>query len=268
MGNLGPSPVFPKELLPWSERILLGGFTPCTTIDWPGRRAATIFLSGCPWRCPYCHNPRLQQRQRDSLLAWDSIVAALQAGRDTLEGVVFSGGEPTADSQLAAAIGAVKALGFPVGLHTSGAYPERLAKILPLVDWVGFDLKADYASYDALTGARGSAARVTQSARQIVASGVAHEFRLTWHHEVLSEDAAVLAAHFAQHLGARRFVLQEYRTEGVEGSPLAEYAPLPARLVARVRQLFADCEVRGEICGLVGALDKPDSQGANPVDKG
>lgn len=266
MGNVTPAEILARELRPWSQRILLGGFTPLTAVDWPGRQAATIFLSGCPWRCPYCHNPRLQRRQRDSLLAWETIMETLCARRQVIDGVVFSGGEPTADSTLPEAVAAVKALGFPIGLHTSGAYPERLTKVLPLLDWVGFDLKTDYASYDALTGARGSAARVTQSARQIVASGVAHEFRLTWHHEVLSEDAAVLAAHFAQHLGARRFVLQEYRVDGVaDGTGLAPHAPIPARVVAQVRGLFADCEVRGEICGLVGV---PDSAAPNLVDKG
>lgn len=241
-------------LLSWDQRILLGGFSPSSVIDWPGRRAATIYLSGCPWRCPYCHNPVLQRRQRSASLVWSNIADTLLAQRDALEGVVFSGGEPTADGALPEAVSAIRKLGLPVGLHTSGAYPERLARVLPLLDWVGFDLKADYDTYDVLTGARGSAGRATRSARLVIESGVAHEFRLTWHPEVLDESAAILAVHFARHLGARRFVLQQYRSEGVaQDAGLGVQAQIPERLAEQVRKLFADSEIRAEICGLLPA---------------
>lgn len=235
----------------WTERILLGGFEAFSTVDWPGKLVATVFLRGCPWRCPYCHNPHLQKRSREARLDWDEIAGQLDARRGWLDGVVFSGGEPTADNTLPEAIAAVKTMGFAVGLHTGGAYPERLARVLPQLDWVGFDLKTAYEDYDELTGAPGSATRATQSAHQIVASGVPHEFRLTWHHEVLSVEAARLAIHFAQHLGAQRFVLQQYRTEGVAPErALAPSSLIPAELVTEAASLFTDFEVRGEICGL------------------
>jgi len=240
----------PTPEITWTSRILLSGFEPSSTVNWPGRVAATIYLRGCPWRCAYCHNPHLQKRGCAPSLSWQRVTAQLEAQRAQLQGVVFSGGEPTAESTLPEAIASVRAMGLPVGLQTSGAYPERLAAVLPLLDWVGLDLKTDYAGYDQLTGAPGSAARVTQSARAIVASGVAHEFRLTWHHEVLSEEAALLAAHFARHLGAQRFVLQLFRQEGVENTELApDSMPSPA-LVEQIRALFADFELRSEICGL------------------
>lgn len=239
-----------EHTAPWHARLRIGAFNPAAEHDWPGRRTATLFLHGCPWRCAYCHNPELQSRSTMRLLPWEKIAAELEDRRDALDGVVFSGGEPTADNALPEAIAAVKALGFPAGLHTSGAYPERLEKVLPLLDWVGFDLKSDYEGYDALTGAPGSAARVTRSARLIVASGVAHEFRLTWHHELMTEESALLAAHFAQHLGAQRFVLQAFRTEGVANPALAPVSDPPAVLIEQIRALFADFELRGEICGL------------------
>lgn len=39
--------------------LQVGGITPFTTIDFPGRLAAVIFCQGCPWRCQYCHNRHL-----------------------------------------------------------------------------------------------------------------------------------------------------------------------------------------------------------------
>ncbi|WP_018610533.1 anaerobic ribonucleoside-triphosphate reductase activating protein [Uliginosibacterium gangwonense] len=240
----------PADRAPWQTRIRLGGFESFSRIDWPGRRAATIFLRGCPWRCAYCHNPQLQKRTLDTGIQWDHIAAHLEAGRNELDGVVFSGGEATAERCLPEAIAAIRTLGLGVGLHTNGAYPDRLQTLLPLLDWVGFDLKTDYDHYDALSGAPGSAARVTASAKLLLASGIDHEFRLTWHHEVITEESAQLAASFAQHLGVKRFVLQRYRSEGVGASPLAESSEPPTRLIEHMAALFADFEVRGEICAL------------------
>ncbi|MDQ7989933.1 MAG: anaerobic ribonucleoside-triphosphate reductase activating protein [Candidatus Dactylopiibacterium sp.] len=235
---------------PWQARILLGGFDACAQHDWPGRRVATIYLLGCPWRCVYCHNPGLQRRGAPRALCWSDVMARLEALRGEIGGVVFSGGEPTADRCLPDAIEAVRAAGFAVGLHSGGAYPERLAAVLPRLDWIGFDLKADYAGYEAVTGTPGSGARASRSARLVVSSGVAHEFRLTWHHEALSADAALLAAHFAHELGARRFVLQVFRAEGVAPGALAMASAPPAALVAQMATLFDDFELRTDICGL------------------
>ncbi|PAS95736.1 MAG: anaerobic ribonucleoside-triphosphate reductase activating protein [Candidatus Dactylopiibacterium carminicum] len=238
-------------IAPWQERLLVNGFTPLSSVDWPGMRAATVFLRGCPWRCTYCHNPQLQRRKSgDTLLGWPHIVTALRESHQMLDAVVFSGGEPTADACLGDALAEVHALGFKTGLHTGGAYPDRLTRLLPLLDWVGFDLKTDYVHYAELTGTPGSGARATQSARLIVASGVDHEFRLTWHHQLIAEESALLAAHFAHELGARRFVLQEYRREGVTNAQLPAHSPLPAQLVERIRLIYPDLIIRGEICGL------------------
>lgn len=239
---------------PWQERILIASFDPAARHDWPGRRTATIYLLGCPWRCVYCHNPKLQKRGALPALSWNSIALQLESLRPGIDGVVFSGGEPTADRCLPEAITAVRAMGFPVGLHCSGAYPERLEKILPVLDWIGFDLKADYEGYAALTGAPGSAARATRSAQLIVASGVDHEFRLTWHHEALSAASASLATRFAQHLGAKRFVLQVFRDEGVANDQLALHSEPPAELVETCVALFGEhFELRRDNCGLATA---------------
>lgn len=234
----------------WTQRVQIGGFEPFSTINWPGKRTATVFLRGCPWRCAYCHNPRLQMRGWESGQTWADIAARLESTSGDRRRVVFSGGEPLADRTLPEQVQWARERGFKVGLHTGGAYPERLAALLPMLDWIGFDLKTDCQHYDTLTGAKGSAAKATQSARLIVASGIDHEFRLTWHHEVLSEESALLAAHFARHLGARRFVMQEYRAEGVTPGQLAVRSLPPSSLLQAIDEVFPDFECRRENCGL------------------
>jgi pyruvate formate lyase activating enzyme len=236
---------------PWTERVRIGSIVaPSPTGDWPGTRAATVFVRGCPWRCAYCHNPHLQPRSRAAALGWADVAAQLERCRSRFDGVVFSGGEPTSDRTLPDQMHWARERGFRIGLHTNGAYPAHLSALLPLVDWIGFDLKTDHEHYDALTGARGSADRVTQSARLIVDSGIDHEFRLTWHHDAVSERSALLVAHFAQQLGARRFVLQAYIGDGVASGLVAKHSAPPPRLLQRIAALFDDFQFREENCGL------------------
>lgn len=131
--------------------LSIGGFTPLSTTDWPGQLAAVVFVQGCPWRCHYCHNTELQRRDGHTPNGWLQALGTLTRRRGLLDGVVFSGGEPTLDPALPDAIMTVRDLGFKVGLHTAGIYPDRLAAILPHLDWIGFDIKTDFASYADVT---------------------------------------------------------------------------------------------------------------------
>ncbi|KRT54351.1 anaerobic ribonucleoside-triphosphate reductase activating protein [endosymbiont of Ridgeia piscesae] len=169
-----------KQLMSGSELTLrVGGLTPLTTVDYPGELAAVIFCQGCPWRCHYCHNPDLLPRQSEQQIPWDQILAFLQTRRGLLDAVVFSGGEPTLQRGLPDAIGQVKAMGFKVGLHSAGPYPERLRELLPLLDWIGLDIKALPEDYAGLTGVRQSGERAWESAALVIESGLPHQIRTT-----------------------------------------------------------------------------------------
>lgn len=159
--------------------LKIGGLTPCTAIDYPGELAAVIFCQGCPWRCNYCHNPHLLEPGMAGRVGWDEVARFLKRRRGLLDAVVFSGGEPTMQWGLADAILAVKRMGFKAGLHTAGPYPERLSECLPLLDWVGMDIKAPFGEYERITGVPDSGAAVRMSAEALHASGVRHQFRTT-----------------------------------------------------------------------------------------
>lgn len=177
-----------------------------------------MFVRGCPWRCGYCHNPHLQHRRGADALAWPAVEAELRRRVGWLDGVVFSGGEPSTDPALPDAVSRVRGLGHRVGLHTCGAFPDRLRGLLPMLDWVGFDIKAGAGGYDALTTVEGSGDAATRSARMVVDSGVAHEFRLTYHGGLLTEASVIDAADRLARWGVGAFVLQEFRADGVAGA--------------------------------------------------
>jgi len=194
--------------------LRLGGLTPLSTVDFPGRLACVLFVQGCQWRCGYCHNPHLQPRRAIGALTWDSAKAFLERRQGLLDAVVFSGGEPTSAGALPHAVREVRELGFSVGLHTAGAYPERLRALLPMLDWVGLDIKAAPARYDTITHAPGSGARALRSAQILLASGVDCELRTTFHLALLdSADLLALGDALAA-MGAQRFALQAFRPLG------------------------------------------------------
>ncbi len=192
-----------------APNLEIGGFTPLTTIDFPGRLAAVVFCQGCPWRCRYCQNGHLIPRSAEDPVDWRRLVKFLEHRVGLLDGVVFSGGEPTLQASLPEAIRWVKSLGYQIGLHTAGPYPKRLQPVLPLVDWVGFDIKTLPGAYPAVTGVPASGDRVLESAKLVLENGVAHEFRTTVHPALtnlttLRDLAGVLAD-----MGVKHYVLQE-----------------------------------------------------------
>lgn len=201
-------------------QLKVGGFTPFSATDYPGKLAAVVFVQGCPWRCGYCHNPHLQTRTTESPLAWSDVIAKLKRRVGLIDAVVFSGGEATMDPALAVAMQEVRALDFGVGLHTAGMYPRRLQELLPLVDWVGIDIKATQLGYDATTGISGSAMPAMSSAQAVLDSGVAYEFRTTVHPALHAEVDIVTLARTLQTLDVRNYALQVFRSTGCLDSSL------------------------------------------------
>ncbi|RLB59364.1 MAG: anaerobic ribonucleoside-triphosphate reductase activating protein [Deltaproteobacteria bacterium] len=217
--------------------IPVGGLAPFTTIDWPGRLAAAVFLRGCPWRCPYCHNADLQ-RVAGPRQPFSEVLDLLEQRRGFLDGVVFSGGEPTMHRQLPVALRQVRRLGFATALHTGGAYPEILEQILAagLVDWVGFDVKAPFEHYQGVTGRADSGARARRSLELLQRSGVEYELRTTVYRPLLGDEQLQQLAGQLGPAAANRLVLQQARESGGGGDD-ASLQQLAARLVPLLGQV-------------------------------
>jgi pyruvate formate lyase activating enzyme len=211
-----------------APRLLkVGGVTPFTATDYPGKLAAVVFVQGCPW---------------------SRILALLERRIGLIDAVVFSGGEPTMDPALADAIADVRALGFGVGLHSGGIYPKRLAEILPLVDWIGLDIKAPFDQrYDRVTGVAGSAAQALESAQAVIASKASCEFRTTIHPSLLSEDDILELATGLAAMGVTNYVLQLFRAQGCDSDALKDVsvAGYPgSEVIERVAALFPHFTLR------------------------
>lgn len=235
--------------VPSADELRIAGLTPFSTVDWPGRMTATVFLQGCPWDCFYCHNPALIDPRARTDVEWTDVTDLLDARVGLLDGVVFSGGEPTLQRALPAAMDAARARGFAVGLHTAGAFPGLLARALPHVDWIGLDIKATRSEYAAVTGRANSGDHAWRSlelvlANQALRSGterpLEYEVRTTAHPAV-ADDATLrdLGCRLAA-AGVDTWAVQRFRTVGVreplpparDGAEL-RFHDMPAELFTR-----------------------------------
>ncbi len=192
------------------NRLLVGGIVSLTTVDYPEHLSAVVFLQGCPWRCVYCHNPHLQTISQEEALPWEDVLNLLEIRRGFLEAVVFSGGEPLFQEALFPAIVDVRKLGFKVGLHTAGAYPDRFAKIISFLDWVGFDIKHSFKDYNLITNVQKSGEKAKESLDVLLSSNVDYEVRMTLH-ESIEKDSVVDVLKELCRMGVRRVVLQKCR---------------------------------------------------------
>ena len=105
-------------------------------------------------------------------------------------------------------------MGFETALHTGGMYPERLSAALPLLDWVGLDIKGPLHRYDAITRTPGSGVKAFESLRRLLASGMPYECRTTWHAGLFGVDELFALAESLAAQGVAHWALQECRAQG------------------------------------------------------
>ncbi len=189
--------------------LRLGGLLKTSFSDFPGRIAAVVYTRGCDLRCPFCHNPDLVTGDGPDLPV-EEVMAFLHKRQGQLDGVVVTGGEPLLQPDLAGFLGEVGALGFETKLDTNGTQPDRLAALLDagLVDHVAMDVKAPLARYAEVVGVGVDPERIGRSIRDLLDSGVAHEFRTTAVAPVLDHEDLLAIGDLVE--GCQRYLLQPF----------------------------------------------------------
>ena len=158
------------------------GIQKLTLLDYPGKVACTVFLDGCNFRCPFCHNAELLSPDIEPIMTVEELLIFLKKRRGILEGVCITGGEPTIHPELPELLRAIQALGYPVKLDTNGYRPQSLSELLGegLVDYVAMDLKNSPGGYSEAVGLTSTDMnRVGESIRLLLGSGIDFELRTT-----------------------------------------------------------------------------------------
>ena len=159
------------------------GFQKTTLLDFPGHVAATVFVGGCNFRCPFCHNGLLVlDPGNQPLIGEDEVLVYLKKRRGILEGVCITGGEPTLQKDLISFIKMLKAMDYLVKLDTNGYRPKVLEELLTegLLDYVAMDVKASMECYDVAAGVSNlEREKILESIRLLKNCEIPYEFRTT-----------------------------------------------------------------------------------------
>ena len=224
------------------------GLQKMTLLDFPGRVAATVFLGGCDFRCPFCHNFELVDGSAPAVMDDGQLFDFLKKRRGLLDGVAITGGEPCLRPDLPDLLRGIRSLGYAVKLDTNGAHPDRLREILDadLAQYVAMDIKNSPAKYAATAGLDSVNLDSVRESVSILMSGPAdYEFRTT----VVAElhDTADFEDIGRWIRGARRYFLQSFTDrDSVPFSGL--HAPSKEMLEACAsiaRKYIGQVEIRG-----------------------
>lgn len=157
------------------------GLQKMTLLDFPGKVACTVFLGGCNFRCPFCHNGGLLEETTDRMHT-DEFLRFLKGRQGLLDGVCITGGEPTLFPGLPELLKQIKALGFAVKLDTNGSRPDVLKAVVNdgLVDYVAMDVKNCPARYAQTVGLpQAPLEAIEESLRFLMEGAVDYELRTT-----------------------------------------------------------------------------------------
>jgi pyruvate formate lyase activating enzyme len=163
--------------------MMIGGLLKNSMIDYPGKLSCGIFLSGCNFDCPYCHNPDLVKGCSMTTAESDpqNVYRFIENRKGFLDGVVISGGEPTLQKDLFDLCEQIKQMGYPVKLDTNGSRPQVIKRLIAegLVDYIAMDLKTDPLKYATYIQPNCNVPAILSSIEIIMASATAYEFRTT-----------------------------------------------------------------------------------------
>ena len=188
------------------------GLNKTTLLDYPGCVAATLFVGGCNFRCPFCHNGDLVLHSGDiSGYEEEEVLSFLKKRKNVLEGVCVTGGEPTLYEELPSFIAKIKTLGYKVKLDTNGSNTKMLQKLMneKLVDYVAMDIKAPVAGYDKVCGVNVDIEKIKQSVDLLKSGETMYEFRTTIVKELHTEADILEIGKWLS--GAENYYLQSYQ---------------------------------------------------------
>jgi len=211
-------------------------------LDWPGNISTVLFLGGCNFRCPYCHNKELvlsSHKMKD--ISFDKVKKILTQHPGWIDGVVISGGEPTLYSRLIPLIKIIRNMGLKVKLDTNGSKPNILRKLIKekLIDYIAIDFKAPLQK-DIYARCIGIdipiLSKIKRSIRLLLREEVEYEFRTTVCPVLLEEKDIYKMAKDIR--GAKRFILQNFKANNTLNPRFEKIVPYSEKRIEEMKKII------------------------------
>lgn len=225
------------------------GLQKLTLLDYPGRVACTVFLAGCNFRCPFCHNASLVTHIRpENQISVEEVLAFLEKRRGILEGVCITGGEPLLAPELERFMERLKEMGYLIKLDTNGSNVNRLEYLVKkgLIDYVAMDIKNVPQKYGMTIGIEDyNPENVLKSVRYLMSDPVQYEFRTTVVREFHKRDDFEGLGRWLQ--GAKRYYLQSFADSGdvIQPGLRAYTKDILEQALEIVRKYIPSAQLRG-----------------------
>ncbi len=224
------------------------GLQKMTLLDFPGRVACTVFLGGCDYRCPFCHNFELVDGTAQPVMDSSELLKFLEDRKGLLDGVAFTGGEPCLHPDLPDLMRTIRDMGYAVKLDSNGCHPDMLSRLLAegLVDYVAMDIKNSPEKYALTAGLKSvDMAPVLECIRILKEGDTDFEFRTTVVDELHEAEDFEKMGPMIQ--GAPRYFLQKFTDR--ESVPFGNlHAPTNEKMrqyLEIARRFVPDSELRG-----------------------
>ena len=182
-----------------------------TLLDFPGVVSCTIFLGGCDFRCPFCHNFELIDGTAQPVMDDGELIEFLRSRKALLDGVAITGGEPLLHKDLPELIRKIRAEGYKVKLDTNGYHPDLLREILEegIVDYVAMDIKNCEEKYALTCGLDEiDMGKIKESISLLMNGNTDYEFRTTVVDELHEEADFEKIGEMIK--GAKHYFLQRF----------------------------------------------------------
>ena len=191
--------------------MIIHGLQKMTLLDFPGQVACTVFLGGCEFRCPFCHNADLLDMSAPGIMNDDELLEFLKKRKGLLDGVAFTGGEPLLRKDLPELLARVRDIGYKIKVDTNGDHPDLLKEIVQagLADYIAMDVKNSPTRYAETIGWETfDIAPVDESIQFLLSGQVRYEFRTTVVKQFHDEASFEAIAQWID--GADRYELQGF----------------------------------------------------------
>lgn len=232
--------------------MIIGGLQKTTLIDYPGKIAATVFLAGCNFRCPWCYSLELvlpEKIKEQPKISEKEFFVFLKERKELLEGVVLCGGEPTINKDLPEFIKKIKELGYAVKIDTNGSNPKMLRKLINnnLIDYVAMDIKLPKEKYPEVFKEKIEVEDIEESINILKNSKIDSEFRTTIIPTVLKKDDVVKIAKWIGGPNVK-YYLQNFRPEKTIDPKFEKIKPYPEEYLLEIQKavspFFKVCQLR------------------------